>query len=129
MKSLICDRCGSVDIGYEHPFYVCQHCGTRFALDGDEYRTAHPEEGRTVYVHVPQPQPSVPAYSPKNKLAALLLAIFGGYLGIHRFYVGKVGTGLLWFFTGGMFCIGWLVDIILIAVGSFTDSLGRPLLM
>lgn len=128
MKSLICDRCGSVDIRYEQPLYVCQHCGTRFVLDGDEYRTVHPQQERTVYVHVPQSQPTTPAYSPKNKLVALMLAIFLGYLGIHRFYVGKVGTGLLWFFTGGMCGIGWFVDIILIAAGGFTDSLGRPLL-
>lgn len=65
--------------------------------------------------------------SDKSALVALLLAIFVGALGVHRFYVGKIGTGVLWLLTGGIFGIGALVDIILIAVGSFTDSDGKKL--
>ena len=59
--------------------------------------------------------------SDKNRTVALLLCIFLGYLGIHRFYVGKVGTGILWLLTGGLCGIGALVDMILIIVGSFKD--------
>ena len=66
-------------------------------------------------------------FPPKDWLTALLLCIFLGFFGVHRFYVGKAGTGILWLFTGGMFWIGWLIDIILIATRSFTDSMGRPL--
>jgi TM2 domain-containing membrane protein YozV len=62
--------------------------------------------------------------SPKSRLAALLLCFFFGYLGIHRFYVGKIGTGVLWLLTGGLFGIGYVVDMILIIVGSFTDAGG-----
>ena len=39
--------------------------------------------------------------SPKSRLVALLLCIFLGGLGIHRFYVGKTGTGILMILTGG----------------------------
>ena len=60
--------------------------------------------------------------SEKNWLATLLLCIFLGEFGIHRFYVGKVGTGLLYLFTLGFFGIGIIVDIIMIVVGSFTDK-------
>jgi len=66
-------------------------------------------------------------YAHKSKIVALILCIFFGTLGIHRFYVGKIGTGILWFITLGFFGIGWLVDIIMIAVGAFSDNHGMKL--
>lgn len=60
--------------------------------------------------------------SPKSRLVTLLLALIIGVFGIHRFYVGKVGTGILYLFTGGLFGIGYIVDIILIVCGQFRDS-------
>lgn len=68
-----------------------------------------------------------PSYAPKKKIVALLLAVFFGCFGIHRFYVGKNGTGILWLFTLGLFGIGWIVDIILILIGSFRDAANMPL--
>ena len=67
------------------------------------------------------------AVSPKSRIAAALLAWFLGFLGIHRSYVGKVGTGMLWLFTFGLFGIGVLVDFIMIVSGSFTDVDGLPI--
>ena len=65
--------------------------------------------------------------SNKKKMTALLLCIFGGVLGLHRFYVGKVGLGFLYLFTGALCGIGWIVDIIKIATGTFRDAFGFPL--
>ncbi len=50
----------------------------------------------------------------KDKWLAVLLCFFLGMFGVHRFYEGKVGTGLLWLFTFGLFGIGWLIDFIIL---------------
>lgn len=63
----------------------------------------------------------------KNWLTALLLCIFAGCFGFHRFYVGKIGTGILWFLTVGCFGIGAFVDFIKIVTDSFTDASGNIL--
>lgn len=63
----------------------------------------------------------------KTKVSTGLLCFFLGEFGIHRFYVGKVGTGLLWMFTGGLLGIGWLIDLLMIIFGGFKDSDGRNL--
>ncbi len=63
--------------------------------------------------------------STKSRLAALLLCFFLGGLGIHRFYVGKIGTGIFWLLTLGFLGIGALIDLILIAVGTFKDKEGK----
>jgi len=52
----------------------------------------------------------------------LLLCLLLGGLGIHRFYVGKIGTGILMLITLGGLGIWTLIDLIMIAVGSFKDK-------
>lgn len=65
--------------------------------------------------------------SDKSKKVALWCCILGGYIGIHYFYVGKIGKGILYLFTCGLFGIGWIIDIIKIATGSFLDNANAPL--
>ena len=60
--------------------------------------------------------------SEKNWLFAFLLCIFFGSFGFHRFYVGKVGTGLAYLFTFGFLGIGWVVDTIKLIMGTFKDK-------
>jgi len=49
----------------------------------------------------------------RSLLIAYGLWFFLGLLGIHRFYIGRWISGLIWMFTGGLFGIGWLVDAVL----------------
>ena len=63
--------------------------------------------------------------SDKDFWATLLLCLFVGVLGIHRFYVGKIGTGLLQLFTLGGLGIWMLVDLILLVSGEFRDKEGN----
>ena len=65
--------------------------------------------------------------SPKSRLVALVLCLMFGAFGFHRFYVGKVGTGLLMLLTLGGFGIWVVIDTILLLVGRFKDDQGRPL--
>lgn len=50
----------------------------------------------------------------KNKWVAFLLCLFLGTIGAHKFYEGKVGMGILYVLTFGLFGIGWLVDCIVL---------------
>lgn len=63
--------------------------------------------------------------SEKSGIVVLLLLLFLGGLGVHRFYVGKVGTGILFILTAGGFGIWALIDLIMILTGSFKDAQGR----
>ena len=62
--------------------------------------------------------------SDKGFVPTILLCYFLGFLGVHRFYAGKIGTGILMIITFGGFGIWVVVDMVLIATGSFKDKQG-----
>ena len=65
--------------------------------------------------------------SPRSRTVAAVLAFFLGTLGVHRFYVGKVGTCVLMIVTLGALGVWTLIDFIMILVGSFKDKEERVL--
>ena len=65
--------------------------------------------------------------SEKNGIITLLLAFFLGFLGFHRFYVGKIGTGILMLFSFGGLFIWWIIDIIMVVLDKFEDKKGQTI--
>ncbi|MFE1996897.1 TM2 domain-containing protein [Leptospira kirschneri] len=62
-----------------------------------------------------------------NWLITFLLCLFLGVLGVHRFYTGKIGTGILMLITGGGCGIWTLIDLIMILLGNYKDSQSNPI--
>lgn len=109
--------------------------GKKTETDPEESEKQLPDENPNIQTAPTYPTPpygapyygdpyAVPMKSTKSKTTAGLLCFFLGEFGVHRFYAGKVGTGLLWMFTLGLCGIGWLIDLIMILCGSFKDSYG-----
>ena len=72
-------------------------------------------------------QYAMPILSPKSRLAVTLLAWFLGVFGVHRFYIGKVGTGIAMLFTLGGLGIWAFIDFIAAAAGSLRDGDNLPI--
>ena len=113
----------------------CEYCGYKEEIQQTAAYSAVSSQVEQPFVQSPIIINHQPMYHPgvvvgnskKSKTTALLLCIFLGFLGVHRFYVGKIGTGIIYLFTCGLFGIGWLIDIISIAMGSFKDQFDLPL--
>ena len=100
-----CVRCGN---GMEAGDRYCHGCG---------WEADRP---------LPSPaDPTIPNLSGHSRLTAFLLCIVLGWVGAHRFYVGKIGTGILWLCTFGIFSVGIIYDVVLIGTGEFRDFDGR----
>ena len=108
---------------------VCGYCGHKEEFDSASAGVQQPSAAPQVIINNQNVVNNgiLVGVSRKSKTVALLLCIFLGYFGIHRFYVGKIGTGILYLLTGGFFGIGWIIDIIVIAMGNFRDRFDLPL--
>ena len=103
----------------------CKNCGKEMN-DGERFC---PSCGTEQNTSIAQKQRNANA-SPKSRTIAALLCFFLGYLGIHRFYVGKKGTAVFQILLTccfGLGCIWALIDLIVILCGNFTDSDGLPI--
>lgn len=65
--------------------------------------------------------------SDKNKKTTLILCACGGIIGLHDYYLGKIGSGLIKTITVNFFCLGWIIDLIKIATGAYRDNSGAPI--
>ena len=93
---MFCSHCGKETTG--DPTF-CPHCGARLVADAD--------------------------VSPKSRLATSLLAWYLGWLGVHRFYLGKIGTGILMILTFGGLGIWAIIDFVFAVTGNMRDKDGR----
>ena len=115
-ETVYCVRCGR-DMRPDDRF--CRNCGW-----DSKYAQAAPPTPPAPRPRAPLP----PNTSPKNRLTALLLCVLLGPFGAHRFYLGKIGTGVLWLVTLGFLGLGVVFDVIMIATGECRDSEGKPVL-
>jgi TM2 domain-containing membrane protein YozV len=97
----------------------CRGC----AKEIHETAVSCPHCGATQGTSVQQPYSA----TDKRLLPAVLLCLFVGVLGVHRFYVGKIGTGILQLLTFGLFGIWTLIDLIILVMGNFTDKQGNKI--
>jgi serine/threonine protein kinase len=92
-----------------------QHVDKELGKFAPQLKSARPDDALTSSI------------SPHSRVVALVLACIMPFPGLHRFYVGKYGTGILWLLTGGLAAIGQIIDLVMIACGVFRDSQQRLL--
>ena len=150
-RSYTCPHCGAnltLELGRRKA--VCEYCDSEIiiedmktkAAESEPVREPEPErETATQYSagneakergayagYGNAPGYSQAAVSPKSRMVVLILCFFLGIFGVHRFYVGKIGTGILYFFTVALFGFGWIYDMVMILLGAFRDGRGLPVL-
>lgn len=120
-----CKNCGA-DVGSE--YRLCPYCMTEL-----DYPKEKPDKQPIIIQNIVSNNnltasgKSKKYVSPKRKKTALILCLCGGYIGLHHFYSGKIGMGILYFLTVGLGCIGWIYDIFKILSGTYRDGLGLPI--
>ncbi len=105
-KTKFCKYCGqSIDMDA----VMCIHCGK-------QVEALKSESPQVVINNTNQAVAQAVGRNARNKWVALALCVLLGWLGAHKFYEGKAGMGVLYLITLGLFGIGWIVDVITIAM-------------
>lgn len=103
----------------------CQKCGTENA-DSSNF-CSKCGNSLTISLQQQKNESQIPQQK-KSWSSTLLLCWLLGFFGIHRFYVGKIGTGLIQLFTFAGFGIWWFIDWIMILANNFTDQTGTKII-
>lgn len=121
----VCPECGTRQTP-EKETKFCKYCGEKIDVDCvicpkcgkqvEDLKSTQPNivinnSNQNVNTNV---NGKAVAKKEKNKWVAFVLCLLFGGFGVHRFYEGKIGTGILWLFTAGLAGIGWIVDLIII---------------
>ncbi len=107
MDTNFCEFCGNK---VASDAVVCTKCGKQLK----ELKTDENKSSPQVIINNSNTVNNVVGKKECNKWTSLLLCIFLGFLGGHKFYEGKVGMGILYIFTVGLFGIGVIIDLIVI---------------
>lgn len=113
MQTKFCKFCGSI-ISFDA--VVCTHCGRQV----EELKSAAAPAPQVIVNNTntnTNVNTNVNAAGYRkccNKWTAFFLCLFLGFVGAHKFYERKVGMGILYIFTCGLFAIGWIIDLIAI---------------
>jgi len=127
-------RCPSCGANVNGAF--CEYCGARMPVERVETQTFNAQNvyvNNNYYQGVPMGQAGYPrsqqygageAASPKSKTVTLILWLFVGIFGGHRFYIGTYGLAIAYLLTFGLCGIGWLVDLALLLLDRLRDGDG-----
>jgi len=143
MDSITCNGCGSLNTVPQGGTAKCEYCGVTLVsnkpqttitplVESQPVVSVSPSQPINVHVTVNSPTPDgfhanysqASFQSQKKRGVALILCLLLGFFGGHMFYVGRIGLGILYIFTVGLFFIGIIVDLLKILSGTFKDSKG-----
>lgn len=125
-----CSNCGA---GINRQMVQCPYCSSYLPGEAASTKseTPPPEQPVVQHVHHYYHQPEMVDYhsyrSDKKRWVAFFLCLFFGAWGVHKFYLGRFAIGVFYFFTLGVFGIGWVIDLIVLLAGGARDRQGRLL--
>lgn len=112
--------CADCTIRIEDKEYCETHALKQLQQDHPPFMTTKDPDMPTHYSYTT-------VYPYKNRVTATLLCLFLGWMGAHRYYLGKTATAVVYTFSFGLFGVGWLIDLLILIAGNPRDQRGQPL--